>query len=424
MEEDQRPSKSKKSRQSSPRGSSRSEAPQANYNPDDGFFPTRPADPRYVDSRLGAFPALARSGGSFFGTYQGTPGAVPLSHPASMPPSAHALLGYGQSSGAGYPPPQGRAASVAGAGGMVLGYPQGYAPLAEHPPQHGQPMTIVPGQTMQPVHPGRSVYDPGVGSHLATPNGADYSTRTSQESIASHPSLATPYATSLGALLAVLPPLGTQQILYQTFFQDAFLAEGVTLLRAPFTDEVRYLLHRRSSQQPHHMSIPNGSMEPFKNGDATRLALAFAILASALRVLPEESSQLLLSSVDPHAYPRSLDRVIQGKPAGSSQAEDKSSTPLHRRYMDHALLAATFAETEDSPSIMQVCFKLVCYRYAKLCVREPGLNVTTGHVGKSRPKERNIVAGLPLVQAIKLAQSINLHREREGMLLACFSDSR
>jgi hypothetical protein len=299
----------------------------------------------------------------------------------------------------------------------VIGYPQGYAPFLGHHPQHGQQMTIpISGQPMQQVpQSGRSVYELGVGSHLTTPTGNEYSARTGQESIPSHPSLATPYAASLGALLAVLPPQGTQQILYQTFFQDAFLAEGVTLLQAPFIDEIRYLIHRRSTQQTHPMSIPNGAMEPFKNGDATTLALAFAILASALRVLPEESSQLLLSSVDPNAYPRSLDRVIQGKP-GSLQSEDRTSTPLHRRYMDHAILAATLVDTEDSPSIMQVCFKLVHHRYAKLCIREPGLNVTTGHVGKSRPRERNMVAGLPLVQAIKMAQSINLHKEREGEL--------
>jgi hypothetical protein len=247
----------------------------------------------------------------------------------------------------------------------------------------------------------------------------EFSARTSQESLAStHPALATSYACSLASLLAVLPPLGTQQILYQTFFQDAFLAEGVTLLQAPFTDELRYLIHRRSTQQQQHvMGAP--PMEPFKSGDATTLALAFAILASALRVLPEESSQLLLSSVDPHAYPRSLDRVIQGKPAGPGlgvSGEDKTATPLHRRYMDHALLASAYADTEEAPSIMQVCFKLVCYRYAKLCLREPGVSVTTGHVGKPRPKERNAEAGLPLAQAIKVAQALKLHREREGEL--------
>lgn len=97
--------------------------------------------------------------------------------------------------------------------------------------------------------------------------------------------------------------------------------------------------------------------------------------------------------------------------------EEKTATPLHRRYMDHALLASTFADTDDTPSIMQVCLKLVCYRYAKLCVREAGVNVTTGHVGKPRPRERNAAAGLPLAQAIKVAQAIKLHREREGELI-------
>lgn len=406
MEEDPRPSKPKKSRHASPRDSSRSDAAHAGgYHPDEGFFPSSRPSQAYVDSRPGAFPSSAnhRSGGAFLGTYQPTPGSVPLAHPASVPPSAQALLGYGQSGGYA---PQGRGTSV-GVGGMVVGYPQGYTPFVGHPAQHPQQMTIPSSSQAMPGHSARSLYDIGAGSHLATPTG-EFVPRTGQES---HPSLATPYAASLAALLAVLPPPGTQQILYQTFFQDAFLAEGVTLLQAPFTDEMRYLIHRRSTQQPHSMSLPNGSMEPLKNGDATTLALAFAILASALRVLPEESSQLLLSSVDPQAYPRSLDRVILGKHA--SQADDKA-TPLHRRYMDHACLAATFAETDDSPSIMQVCFKLVCYRYAKLCIREPGMNVATGHAAKARPRERIVVAGLSLVQAIKLAQSINLHREREG----------
>lgn len=374
-------------------------------------------------------------------TYQGTPGHLPPpSHPPSAPPGvplSHALSAYGQHAigGGGYPVTgQGRPGSVPGVAGMVIGYPagQGYLPYPS-PQQHQQPgqgqqMSMqLPMQGMHvqpsPVHGGRQSigagYDLGMSSHLPTPAGMEFSARTSQESLAStHPALATSYACSLASLLAVLPPLGTQQILYQTFFQDAFLAEGVTLLQAPFTDELRYLIHRRSTQQQQHvMGAP--PMEPFKSGDATTLALAFAILASALRVLPEESSQLLLSSVDPHAYPRSLDRVIQGKPAGPGlgvSGEDKTATPLHRRYMDHALLASAYADTEEAPSIMQVCFKLVCYRYAKLCLREPGVSVTTGHVGKPRPKERNAEAGLPLAQAIKVAQALKLHREREGEL--------
>ncbi|GHJ89040.1 hypothetical protein NliqN6_5442 [Naganishia liquefaciens] len=423
VEEDQRPSKSKKSRHASPRGSNRSDAAahMGGYHPDDGFFPSTGRQVHgYVDSRPGAYPSSSAAthrssgggggsgGGSFFGTYHANPGPG-LSHPASVPPSAQALLGYGQTGAGGGSAygAQGRGTSV-GVGGMVVGYPP-YAPFVGHPlAPHPTSMSIPGSSQAMPGHPTRSVYDLGAGSsHLATPTG-EFAPRIGQES---HAPLATPYAASLGALLAVLPPPGTQHILYQTFFQDAFLAEGVTLLQAPFTDEMRYLIHRRSTQPAHPMSMPNGTMEPLKNGDATTLALAFAILASALRVLPEESSQLLLSSVDPQAYPRPLDRVIQGRHA--AQADDKA-TPLHRRYMDHACLAATFAETDDSPSIMHVCFKLVCYRYAKLCVREPGVNVATGHAVRARPRERSVMAGLSLVQAIKMAQSINLHREREG----------
>lgn len=362
------------------------------------------------------FPASARS--SYMGmnpTYQGTPAQIPTPNPVVPGISLSALSAYGQHAiGSGFAG-QGRPGSVPGAAGMVIGYPAGQGYL--YPQQAGQQMSMQPMQGLQPpsVHVRPSIgagYELGMSSHLPTPAGMDYSARTSQESLATHPSLGSSYASSLASLLAVLPPLGTQQILYQTFFQDAFLAEGVALLQAPFTDELRYLLHRRSTQQQQTMGA---TMEPFKSGDATTLALAFAILASALRVLPEESSQLLLSSVDPQAYPRSLDRVIAGKPGGVGMGVDeKSATPLHRRYMDHALLASAYADTDDTPSIMQVCLKLVCYRYAKLCVREAGVNVTTGHAGKPRPREKNAAAGLPLAQAIKAAQAIKLHREREG----------
>lgn len=385
---------------------------------------SRPNDvARYgMDAR--GFPASARSGyvGMINPAYQGTPAQIPTPNSTAPGVPLSALSAYGQHAIGGGFAGQGRPGSVPGAAGMVIGYPAGQGYLYPSPQQPGQQMPMqlpMQGMHVQPStnHSARpsiaAGYDLGMTSHLPTPAGMEYSARTSQESLATHPSLASSYACSLASLIAVLPPLGTQQILYQTFFQDAFLAEGVTLLQAPFTDELRYLLHRRSTQQQqHNMGAP--PMEPFKSGDATTLALAFAILASALRVLPEESSQLLLSSVDPHAYPRSLDRVIQGKPAGSNMGVPEDKTPLHRRYMDHALLASTYADTDDTPSIMQVCLKLVCYRYAKLCVREAGVNVTTGHVGKPRPREKNAAAGLSLVQAIKAAQAIKLHREREG----------
>ncbi|KAJ9092102.1 hypothetical protein QFC21_006968 [Naganishia friedmannii] len=439
VEEDQRPSKHKKGRITSPRRTAggslephpfqsderehyhnipvggrgdsvfQSAGPSAMYSADFGRPPPPPSVP------VGGFSVSGRSGSGYG---MDMPGSF-VGHNGDLPPGAGHFPhpSYQQEpSGLGMPqmqysaPAQVRPSSVsfaaAGPSGMIPNYPGSRGCLPSHPQQMGVGTMGMPGMRYDQ----HSHHGAGEGGRSI-----DFSARaTSHDSIPAFlQSPASPYATSLAALINVLPPPGTQHMLYQTFFHDAFLPEGVTLLQAPFLDDIRYLLHRRSTQQQ-GPGQPHMSVEAFKAGDATTLALAFAILAAALRILPEESSQLLLSSVDPHAYPRGLDRVISGRPGAFPQFNMDDKTPLHRRYMDHALLASLVADAEDPASPMQVCLKLVCYRYARMCASQMGINVSTGQIGKPKPKENLTGAGMYLVQGIKVAQAIGLHREREG----------
>ncbi|KAJ9091455.1 hypothetical protein QFC19_009097 [Naganishia cerealis] len=486
VEEDQRPSKHKKSRFSSPRrsgGGGGDPLPfQSNGDEEhhhsiagDSFFPPgagtnssarysadfnrphqhHPHPPPALQSGSGGggggggggFPLS--SGRSVTGYSMGMGGGFPGHTGGLIPPppsgggqfphaGGHPQGSTGFMPQMGYPGQQaGRSGSLVpsagGSAGMVLGYPPFGPSFAggQLQQQMGMGMGVGMGMGMgmgggmgmgMPGMPPQGMrYDlpPFLGRGSA--GSLDFSPRTiSHDSV---PALlqgtASPYASSLAALLTVLPPPGTQHILYQTFFQDPFLAEGVTLLQAPFLDDLRYLLHRRSTQQQQQQQQGQGQpqvpMEALKAGDATILALAFAILANALRILPEESSQLLLSSVDQYAYPRGLDRVITGRPGALPASSMDDKTPLHRRYMDHAILASALADAEDSPSPMQVCLKLVCYRYTRMCAAQTGINVSTGQMGKARLREKLTSAGMYLVQGIKMAQAIKLHREREGV---------
>lgn len=177
--------------------------------------------------------------------------------------------------------------------------------------------------------------------------------------------------TPVQALLISLPSPEIQHILFNTFFADPFLAEGISLLHPQFMEDLKGLSERR-----------------LREGDATTLGCAFAFLATALRILPDETSKLLLASV-PTIQPRSLSRLLAPNPA-------PDSTPLDQRYIDLALLALQLAESE-APSVMLVMLKLVLFRY--MLIR----------------RDRLVSAGQHLAGAIKIAQALGMGKEWEGI---------
>jgi hypothetical protein len=210
-----------------------------------------------------------------------------------------------------------------------------------------------------------------------------------------------PYTTSLLSLLSALPSADTQTILFNTFFSDPFLSLGISLLRPQYLDDFRTMLKRRN----------HGKL---REGDATTLANAFAILAVSLRILPEETSRLFLSAFPPPpstthpgingwpaspttsgpVYPRSLSRILAALPPLANDP-----VPLHARYFDLALLASHVAEQSDPPSVMLVMLKLILFRYSVLGLRT----------------DRLLPAGGWLAQGIKVAQALGMGKEWEGI---------
>ncbi|OCF45090.1 hypothetical protein I317_01142 [Kwoniella heveanensis CBS 569] len=193
-----------------------------------------------------------------------------------------------------------------------------------------------------------------------------------------------PYSTPLQNLVNSLPSQEMQNILFNTFFTDPFLTEGISLLQPQYMDDFKGLLERRATR--------------FQAGDATTLANAFAFLAVSLRILPEETSKLLLASqgygnVTSH-LPRSLSKIVACQPAAATDP-----TPLYQRYLDLALVAAQIAEQADPPSVMLVMLKLVLYRYCML-----------GH-----RRDKVVLAGMWLAQAVKVAQALGMGKEWEGL---------
>lgn len=184
-----------------------------------------------------------------------------------------------------------------------------------------------------------------------------------------------------------MPSPETQAILFATVSSDPFLTEGVSLLQPQFQLDFRGLLERRHTR--------------FREGDATTLANAFAFLAVALRILPKETSDLLLASVPSPAatspwasiaQPRSLPHIISALPPSAIDP-----TPLDQRYLDLALLATQVAEQADAPSIMLVMLKLVLYRYCMI------------------RRDRSVLASGWLAQAVKVAQALGMSKEWEGL---------
>lgn len=191
------------------------------------------------------------------------------------------------------------------------------------------------------------------------------------------------YSLPLITLMQSLPTAETQTILFNTFFQDPFLTEGISLLQPQFTEDFNQLIERRGTGR-------------LREGDATTLANAFAFLAVALRVLPEETGKLLLasgSSATSNA-PRSASRIVANQPSSVNDP-----TPLDQRYFELALLAAQIAEQRDAPSVMYVVHKFMLFRYATIGFR----------------KDKVVLAGAWLAQAIKTAQALGMGKEWEGI---------
>nr|XP_031863118.1 uncharacterized protein CI109_001596 [Kwoniella shandongensis]KAA5530190.1 hypothetical protein CI109_001596 [Kwoniella shandongensis] len=201
---------------------------------------------------------------------------------------------------------------------------------------------------------------------------------------ASHTTRTDPYTSPLQNLAHSLPSQEMQTILFNTFFSDPFLTEGISLLQPQYMEDYKGLLERRATR-----------LQP---GDATTLANAFAFLAVALRILPDETSKLLLATQSfgsaTNQLPRSLSRIITCQPAASSD-----TTPLDQRYFDLALLSAQIAEQADPPSVMLVMFKLILYRFCVL-----------GH-----RRDKMVLAGMWLAQAVKVAQALGMGKEWEGL---------
>lgn len=138
------------------------------------------------------------------------------------------------------------------------------------------------------------------------------------------------------------------------------------------------------------------SIQICREGDATTLANAFAILATALRIMPGETSRLLLASslngMQGQLQPKSLSRIVTPHLTSSPDP-----TPLDQRYFDLALLCAQIAEAGDSPSVMLVMLKLILYR--NLAIKQ----------------ERSVIAGQYLGGAIRIAQALGMGKEWEGI---------
>lgn len=196
-----------------------------------------------------------------------------------------------------------------------------------------------------------------------------------------------PYSVPLQTLISSLPSVETQTILFNTVSTDPFLMEGVSLLQPQYQEDFRCLLERWHG--------------PLREGDATTIANAFALLALALRILPKETSDLLLASTTStyaslervgSPQTRSLARIISLLPPISSDP-----TPLDQRYFDLALLAAQIAEQSDAPSVMLVMFKLMMYRCCMV------------------RRDRTVLASGWLAQAVKIAQALGMGKEWEGI---------
>ncbi|ORY25808.1 hypothetical protein BCR39DRAFT_277842 [Naematelia encephala] len=190
------------------------------------------------------------------------------------------------------------------------------------------------------------------------------------------------YSHRIQALLSRLPNRNIRDILIDSFFTDPFLAEGISLLQPLFIEGYGALLGRQLGQ--------------FVEGGTTILALVFSILAAAVRILPKETSGLLLASEAVHlgGSHTALPDLVSEHPASLGDGHDQ---PLDERYLDLAFYSMRIAEKHDSPSIMLVMLKLILYRYYMI------------------HHKQMIVAGGLLAQGIKIAQALGFGKEWKGV---------
>ncbi|TYJ57700.1 hypothetical protein B9479_001554 [Cryptococcus floricola] len=190
-----------------------------------------------------------------------------------------------------------------------------------------------------------------------------------------------PYSFPLQNLALSLPTPEAQGILLRGFWSDPILTEGIALLQSQFHEDYARMMKR----------LPTRTAL----GDATTLALLYLTLACALRIMPEDTSRLLLAAHNNTPVPRSLSRIISGQPPS---AIDPS--PLDHRYLDHAEACMTFAKQWDTSTVMTVMYKLVLWRYHNLWDRD----------------SRNVSqAAADLASGIKSAQLQGLGKEWHGL---------
>lgn len=233
--------------------------------------------------------------------------------------------------------------------------------------------------------------------HAATRPRASLPTYPSSSSIQQAPSARfDPYSTPLQALAANLPSIDTQSILFGTFFADPFLTEGISLLQPQFLEDFRRMQTRVPSR--------------LREGDATTLTCAFAILSVTLRILPEETSRLILAqmaSPPPYAASTSIGGNTRslGRLLAPSYPSAADTTPLDQRYFDLAILSMQVADQSDMPSVMLVMAKLTLTRF--ILIKCP-----TSGPAQSGPMA---LAGGWLSHAIKMAHTLGMGKEWEGI---------
>nr|ODO02511.1 hypothetical protein L204_01248 [Cryptococcus depauperatus CBS 7855] len=271
-------------------------------------------------------------------------------------------------------PPKKRKKAAKAFSVLNLAQSQYSAQLLSQRPSKSLPPPLVQQNSQQNTPSAIQSFPPTPGT--ATPTAPASSSKSSSAS--------DPYSLPLLNLAQSLPSAEMHTILFTTFFADPFLTEGISLLQPQFMDNFNRFMDRRSMR--------------LQRGDATTLALTFIFLASALRILPEETGRLILatqgSGGSTSHIPRTLSRVLMGQPGSALDA-----TSLDQRYLDLALITCQVAEQIDPQTIMLVVFKLILYRFC-----------TMGH-----RKDKIIIAGSWLSQGIKIAQALGMGKEWEGL---------
>lgn len=184
------------------------------------------------------------------------------------------------------------------------------------------------------------------------------------------------YVDPLTVLKQSLPSASISGMLFTTVFTDPFMTEGIAMLIPHFTEEYNRMTSREQTQM----------------GDATTLALAFTFLAAGYAILPSEMAEVMVPPRTGKATPRSLASTLV------ASAQLKDTTTMEVRWFDNALLASQVSEQHESLSVLLVVLKLMQFRY--LSIRKG--NWTT-------------YAGGFLTQAIKLAQTLGMSKEWDGI---------